>query len=196
MPWLGFLLIAAFWILYFPKGEEVLLFNRHYHEPFNRIFKNLTHLGDGLAVLPLAALAAIGGYKRSLAVIVAGFGSGLLAQFFKKIVFPNHLRPAGYFSEGTLQSLDGVTQHLHFSFPSGHSTTAFALATLFVLWLPKRWAFPIFILALATGFSRIYLAQHFIEDVMAGSILGTTCAAIVYGLFQKHFEHSTTSSKN
>jgi undecaprenyl-diphosphatase len=57
------------------------------------------------------------------------------------------------------------------SFPSGHATTAFALATLLGIWYPG-WRWPALVLAGAVGLSRVVLGSHFPSDVVAGGVLG------------------------
>ncbi len=68
------------------------------------------------------------------------------------------------------------------SFPSGHSTGAFALFGLLTFILPRKfrlgWFF--FICALTVAISRMYLIQHFFKDVYAGSILGLALAIVIY----------------
>lgn len=58
-----------------------------------------------------------------------------------------------------------------FSFPSGHTTTAFMAATILADTF-RRWRVPLYVLAILVAFSRIYLGVHFLSDVAAGSILG------------------------
>jgi undecaprenyl-diphosphatase len=67
------------------------------------------------------------------------------------------------------------------SFPSGHATNAFALATFFALLayahLPKGWARTMlmslaFLLAALVAFGRVYLGVHYVSDVVAGALLG------------------------
>jgi undecaprenyl-diphosphatase len=57
------------------------------------------------------------------------------------------------------------------SFPSGHATTAFALATLLSFWYP-RWTAVWLVLATGVGWSRIVLGSHFPSDVLGGAVLG------------------------
>ena len=58
------------------------------------------------------------------------------------------------------------------SFPSGHATTAFALATL--VWLSgRRWGVLVIAGLTAVALSRVILLQHFLSDVLAGALVGT-----------------------
>jgi undecaprenyl-diphosphatase len=57
------------------------------------------------------------------------------------------------------------------AFPSGHTTTAFACATV-LAWASPRLAVPVFVLAAAIGFSRIYVGVHWPLDVLGGAVLG------------------------
>jgi len=77
--------------------------------------------------------------------------------------------------------VDGVEMHSRYSFPSGHTTSVFALFTLFSFFLKKRrYAIVLFISCLLISFSRIYLSQHFLEDVLAGSLVGIFSALFIY----------------
>jgi undecaprenyl-diphosphatase len=58
------------------------------------------------------------------------------------------------------------------SFPSGHSTVAFTLATIVSHQYPKL-SVPLYLTAIGTGFSRVYLGKHYPSDVLAGAVLGT-----------------------
>jgi len=66
------------------------------------------------------------------------------------------------------------------SFPSGHATTAFALATVLSQWYP-RWTVTWLALAAVVGWSRIALGSHFPSDVLGGAVLGV---AVVLGFFR------------
>jgi undecaprenyl-diphosphatase len=57
------------------------------------------------------------------------------------------------------------------SFPSGHTATAFAAATVLALFHPRlRW--PALALAAVVGLSRVYLGVHFWADVVVGAVFG------------------------
>jgi undecaprenyl-diphosphatase len=57
------------------------------------------------------------------------------------------------------------------SFPSGHTSAAFACAVVLAGFAPKL-AAPLFVLAAAIGFSRIYVGVHYPLDVIGGAALG------------------------
>jgi undecaprenyl-diphosphatase len=59
-----------------------------------------------------------------------------------------------------------------YSFPSGHTFSAFSGATFLSL-LFRRWSPLFFAIALMTGLSRIYVGAHFPTDVLAGMVIGT-----------------------
>src|SRR5208283_4016692 len=69
-----------------------------------------------------------------------------------------------------------------FSFPSGHTITAFAVA------LPLSMAYPemaagLLFCAVSVAISRILLGMHFLSDVLAGATLGTALAFAAAWLF-------------
>ena len=123
-----------------------------------------------------------------LGLIIFLVTSGL-AQFLKRLIFSDQLRP--YSKLGASYDIylpDGVTPLLNHSFPSGHTTTAFAMAAFLVLILSRRIFWP-FLLALAflAGYSRIYLTHHFPIDVWTGSIIGTAGAYLLFWWLDEKF---------
>jgi len=57
------------------------------------------------------------------------------------------------------------------AFPSGHSATAFACATV-IAWASPRLAVPAFVLAALVAWSRVYVGVHWPLDVLGGAALG------------------------
>lgn len=75
------------------------------------------------------------------------------------------------------------------SFPSGHTADAFAFAmTVSLLWHKWKIAIPVFVWASLVGYSRMSLGVHFPSDVIAGAIIGVTCAVAMYWAWPKKSE--------
>jgi membrane-associated phospholipid phosphatase len=67
------------------------------------------------------------------------------------------------------------------SFPSGHTSEAFALATSVSLTYPKWYVVaPSFLWAGAVGYSRMDLGVHYPSDVLAGAVIGAGCAWVTF----------------
>jgi membrane-associated phospholipid phosphatase len=64
------------------------------------------------------------------------------------------------------------------SFPSGHATSVFAVATVFAAFYPRlRW--PLYVLAAAVAAGRVYLLRHYVSDVLAGAVIGIVIASLL-----------------
>ncbi|HWY36960.1 MAG TPA: phosphatase PAP2 family protein, partial [Bacteroidia bacterium] len=75
-------------------------------------------------------------------------------------------------------------QHIHHSFPSGHATAAFALFFCLAFFAGKSSSKALyFLLALTVAFSRVYLSQHFFEDITAGSFIAVFFSSLVCYFF-------------
>ena len=69
------------------------------------------------------------------------------------------------------------------SFPSGHSTTAFAFLTPWLLYYPNAFTPGLIVLSAGTAFTRMLTDNHWFTDVVAGSAIGFATA---YFLTQRH----------
>ena len=68
-----------------------------------------------------------------------------------------------------------------YGFFSSHATNVFGFATMLWLVFRNRWVTLVaFVWATAIAYSRIYLGRHFVSDVIAGMIVGTAIALILY----------------
>lgn len=66
------------------------------------------------------------------------------------------------------------------SFPSGHTTTAFAFAILVAAFLPRRWRPLPVVWAAVVGIARLYMGEHNVLDVVAGAAVGTIFATVLW----------------
>ena len=75
------------------------------------------------------------------------------------------------------------------SFPSGHTSTAFALATSMSIQY-KKWyvVVPAYAWATSVGYSRLYLGEHYPTDVLAGAAIGISSAFLNEWLNKKLFK--------
>jgi membrane-associated phospholipid phosphatase len=70
-----------------------------------------------------------------------------------------------------------------YSFPSGHTTAAFATATALTLTYPKWYvAVPAYVYAGFVGYSRMRLGMHFPTDVLGGIIIGIGSGLLTWQL--------------
>lgn len=158
-----------------------LLLNNDYGAFADSSFAFITHLGEAAPWVTIAIVALI--FRRQFLplILIALLISTLLAQGIKNYL-PEQPRPTKAITNLSLiHTVKGVDLHTINSFPSGHTTTAFTVFLLACLLIHKRWIIGAgFIYALAVGYSRIYLAQHFPKDVAGGILVAviSTCFAV------------------
>lgn len=70
----------------------------------------------------------------------------------------------------------------YYSFPSGHTTSSFAVVAVSFFQLRELFI-PILIVAAIISFSRLYLRVHYFTDVFVGLLLGLTCGTFSVFLF-------------
>lgn len=181
-PYLLFLLAGAFLILANTKSETHLEFNRFHNSFFDIFFSYGTYLGDGFSALIAFIILLVVRLRFALLLAFSNILSGTITQTLKHTLFSDIVRPKKFF-EGIhdIYLVPGVDNHLYNSFPSGHSTCAFALYFSIGMIVENKWLkLFCFVLALIVGYSRIYLSQHFFQDVYAGSLIGVVSTIIIY----------------
>ncbi|MEM9325899.1 MAG: phosphatase PAP2 family protein [Bacteroidota bacterium] len=178
-------------------GDAVLAVNARRHLGLDLVMPVLTHLGDGwffsIAVLGLLLVR----WRSGLVLLALGLLQLFMSWLLKRVIFKGTPRPKTFFSDQgiSLDFISGVDVHSYNAFPSGHTMTAFAIATFFFLYSRKLWVGMVaLLLAMVTGFSRIYLLQHFLIDVVIGSLVGVLLAATVYLLFRSSLTRENPSA--
>lgn len=114
--------------------------------------------------------------NRFLYLFFAIAGSGLIVDILKFIL--GRPRPKLYLEQGIYGFSFFGTEHLYFSFPSGHSATAFSLAVGITVMFP-RYAYIALSVAAMVAFSRMAVDAHYLSDVVAGSYIGGVFAVWV-----------------
>lgn len=187
LPYLVVLIILFPVLLIYTKPEIHLWINQHNSPLFDWFFKHLTFLGDGLFIIIPAIILLFFSLRHFVFLVVTYFSTGLITQLLKRLFFEDVIRPSKYFHDlYSLHLVDGVNMLSGRSFPSGHSTSAFALFLCLALILRNRFVKSLcFLLACLVAFSRVYLSQHFLVDIIAGSIIGSFGAVAFYQIFYR-----------
>jgi membrane-associated phospholipid phosphatase len=145
-----------------------------WHFPFGDWFFALwTNMGDGLVCVAITLIFVAFSYRKAFLMGTSYIITSVLAQIIKHIVATP--RPVLYFKEqaSKIYLIKGVDMLEHFSFPSGHTVSAFSAAVVLTYITPRKaWGLVFFILAVLVGYSRMYLSEHFFEDVVGGSAIG------------------------
>ena len=181
-PTLIALLIGGFFLFTYSK-ESIHLAIDGAHTPWaDSLFKYWTYLGEGWLFALAIPAALFLSWRAGLQVALAGGFTLLVTGIFKNWLYAGEPRPIEYFS--TIQDLnlvDGVKMAHWNSFPSGHTTAAFAIwFTMSIILRNKFLSLLFFVTALLVGYSRMYLNQHFLVDVVAGAGFGVFCAMLAW----------------
>jgi membrane-associated phospholipid phosphatase len=148
-----------------------------------------TDLGNGWFAVALSLLLILFSYRKFLLLASSYILTSLLAQVVKFIV--DAPRPKLYFKAlvNKIHFIKGVDILITHSFPSGHTVTAFSAAVVLTYFSKNsRWGIVYLIIAILVGYSRMYLSEHFFEDVIAGSVIGVIVTVIwLYWLDNKAF---------
>ena len=182
-----------------PKDQlHLLLCNRH--TPARDIFyRYYTHVAEWFPYVVCIAVLLFGRIGDGVFASAAMLLSALFTQIVKHIVVAP--RPLTWFSEHfpsiQLPLVDGVKMNLWYSFPSGHTTSFFALAFVASILITSRLSgssrsssclvqLVLVLLATLGGYSRIYLSQHFALDVFAGALVGTLITIVCYTVLYRY----------
>jgi membrane-associated phospholipid phosphatase len=188
---LGMLVILAYPLIVFPKGELVLLINKFHLSSLDALFKYVTNLGDGVVMAVLLVFLIFYSYKLSIVTAFSIIFQSIIVSVFKRWLFAGLERPIAFFGDSySWNFVDGVDVHSSNTFPSGHTTTAFAFFAILVVIFRNRGmilSLLFFLLAYIVGFSRVYLLQHFVVDVYFGAIFGILSVILALALMDRLF---------
>lgn len=193
IPYVIWIVIGGILYLTFPDKHDIFFWvNTHYNDALDVIMYCATWLGEGITITVLALLLLVFPCCRNWWYVVSAAACTIipaeLTQFVKHIV--DNPRPINYFHNAEwIHTVSGWPILMLNSFPSGHTTGAFSFFCFLSFLLPAKlkWmAIIFFMLALTVGYSRMYLAAHFYEDVYGGSIMGGTVTILVFSVMKKY----------
>ncbi|MGO4108545.1 phosphatase PAP2 family protein [Paenibacillus sp. YAF4_2] len=198
-------LIFFFWIAQLIKAQRIVAFDKHLSDAIQGLrssgltfwMKGFTNFGSGLYVSIIIVIFAVGlaviGYRRELIFYLGVIGCSLLLNLSLKGIF-HRARP----------DIHRIIDASGFSFPSGHSMSAFTLygITIYFIWkhLKYGWLRIGVILAgiaivLMIGISRIYLGVHYPSDVIGGYLVSAAWMSISIALYERFLEKRWMSKK-
>lgn len=163
--------------------------------PLTEFLRVITHLASTVGIITLTLVTGILFYRRKslsdFKYVVLNVGTGvILMEVIKNII--KRVRPAWkWIVQGG------------FSYPSGHTISAFMLyGTLMLLIYKKvhgRLRKPLLILSglmiILTGLSRVYFGAHYLTDVLASLLLGTVVLIISNMFMNKEFKSDKNKGK-
>lgn len=137
----------------------------------------ITNKAIYILALVLLVLWIFGGKPMKRAVLYAG-GTGVIALVVNVLIAQIYYEPRPFVTHH-VQTL--IPHAADSSFPSDHSTGAFTIA-IAMWYLYKKIGIPLFILALLTGFSRIWAGLHYPFDVVGSLIVAIVVSYVIVKL--------------
>jgi len=194
-----FILMCASLVFLYPDGRSFFILNGLHNGLLDYSLTYLTHIGDGITVIILCVLLLIFYNFGSGLISIIGLGViGLVSHLMKYYLFANSPRPHLYFwGNKMIHYVEGVKINIENSFPSGHTFTAFYIFTFIAMLAFSK---PIFrqillaFLAIVSAYSRVYLAQHFVGDILTGAVMGIIFGLLFYKIYTKSKNYKSFNS--
>ena len=187
---------AAIWINnFFASFDQYMVVFIHklyelaggFFTPFFEFISELGHGGIPLIIIALILMVFRKTKKYGTAMLIGIAIGALITNCCLKILIarsrPYTDETKAFFNTDLYQRLwltVGQNVESDKSFPSGHTTAAFASMTPLFLIGNKKISWTAFVFAFLMAIARIYLVVHFASDVLAGILVGVTAGIIAY----------------
>lgn len=148
----------------------------------DQFFCVITEFGAFSLIATITVITLFFRFRLSLTILASSLFAVVFTQLGKRVIWPDSPRPKVLF-EGldSFHVVEGVHLHNFHSFPSGHTSGAFALFAVLALYAKTPWQKLLFLVAaFSVAYSRMYLSQHFLVDVTAGSFIGVVSALLAF----------------
>jgi membrane-associated phospholipid phosphatase len=182
----GLLGISLVWT----TGQKIdswafLFFNLRGRRPIwlDRVMLGFTQIGNGIAALGIAlALFLAGDTLLAYDLMLSTLSLWLLVELMKFLI--HRSRPFIRLTQARIIGRQAIGR----SFPSGHTSQVFLLASLLTQhYHPSVWVvFLMYAVAAFVGITRMYVGAHYPRDVLAGAILGSAWG-LLGGLLNAYF---------
>ncbi len=172
-PYLLLLMMSILLMLIFTK-EEIYFAVNHRHTVFTDVFfANVTQLGASEGCIWISIVVTLINFRKGFLLSSSYLLNFVISQTIKHLV--KAPRPHLFFIKklSGIYLVKGIVMLDANSFPSGHSVSAFTAAVVLTYTTKnKYWGVILLLIAVLVAYSRLYLSEHFLIDVTAGSALG------------------------
>lgn len=173
------------------KWTIVLSINEIVPTPWlDTFFINYTDTALGGTYVLLALIFVFFSYRKAAMIAACGMLILIVSMICKHLLFGGFDRPTAEIPNDQLYHIiEGFRYARHNSFPSGHTMSAFGLATIFSFFTSKKYIHIVLLIyAISIAFSRMYLLQHFYVDVYVGAILGYGIVSAIVAFQYKFYK--------
>ncbi len=158
--------------------DRTLLSAISHTDTLDAIARVFNFIGSGGFQLSLFLILLLIGYTRAYGKqgLIAFLSAAITVQALKHLIGASRPWLANH---GSIEVFTGPTLAKGFdSFPSGHTTTSFALCYVFSRRYP-RLTLPLYLTAVLVGLARLYCHAHWPVDVLAGAVVGTSAGYVL-----------------
>lgn len=171
------------------KNDAQLFANSFYNDFFDYFFYYMSQvIEEFFAPIILLAVLLFRNIKSGIILLAAYLISGAVTQFLKLAIYYDAMRPNALMPELRLipESFE-LHNRVNNSFPSGHTTAAFSMFLILTIFMKnKKWGYFFGLMAVGVAYARVYLSQHFFEDILLGAIIGTFVSLATYYWLDKY----------